>query len=204
MSRASALPISALRFYDKEGVLVPHSVDPHTGYRWYTDDQLRDARVIAGMRRVGVPIRDMMAVLTGPETPFVPGRPSAQPRGRSRRRPGRTGANSPADRFATCLRRRGHRLVGSTTRTRRRAVRSERGNRSSRYFAASTSTFTTASLRLSPLISFRLAGRRGESSLRSDGVRCRSRGLRAIVTRCRRRRDADFLRAHGDCVVSGR
>ena len=67
MSRASALPISALRFYDKEGVLVPHSVDPHTGYRWYTDDQLRDARVIAGMRRVGVPIRDMMAVLTGPE-----------------------------------------------------------------------------------------------------------------------------------------
>ncbi|MET0796421.1 MAG: MerR family transcriptional regulator, partial [Rhodococcus sp. (in: high G+C Gram-positive bacteria)] len=67
MSRASALPISALRFYDKEGVLVPHSVDPKTGYRWYTDDQLRNARVIAGMRRVGVPIRDMMAVLTGPE-----------------------------------------------------------------------------------------------------------------------------------------
>ncbi|MDV6268238.1 DNA polymerase III subunit beta family protein [Rhodococcus globerulus] len=67
MARASALPISALRFYDKEGVLVPHSVDPHTGYRWYTDDQLRDARLIAGMRRVGVPVREMTAVLTGPD-----------------------------------------------------------------------------------------------------------------------------------------
>ncbi|TSD48748.1 MerR family transcriptional regulator [Rhodococcus sp. KBS0724] len=67
MARASALPVSALRFYDKEGVLVPHSVDPHTGYRWYTDNQLRDARLIAGMRRVGVPVREMTAVLTGPD-----------------------------------------------------------------------------------------------------------------------------------------
>jgi len=50
MSRASALPISALRFYDKEGVLVPHSVDPHTGYRWYTDDQLRNLIAVTSGR----------------------------------------------------------------------------------------------------------------------------------------------------------
>jgi hypothetical protein len=32
VARASGLPVSALRFYDGAGVLVPASVDPRTGY----------------------------------------------------------------------------------------------------------------------------------------------------------------------------
>jgi DNA polymerase-3 subunit beta len=59
VSRASGLAVSALRFYDGAGVLVPAEVDPATGYRWYTDEQVRAARLIAGLRRVGMPVAEI-------------------------------------------------------------------------------------------------------------------------------------------------
>ncbi|MFV2088078.1 MerR family transcriptional regulator [Micromonospora sp. LOL_021] len=58
-ARASGLTVSALRFYDAAGVLVPAAVDPHTGYRWYATDQLRAARLLAGLRRVGLPLAEI-------------------------------------------------------------------------------------------------------------------------------------------------
>lgn len=58
-ARASGLSVSALRFYDGAGVLVPAVVDPATGYRRYTADQIRAARLIAGLRRVGMPVADI-------------------------------------------------------------------------------------------------------------------------------------------------
>lgn len=63
LSRASGLTVSALRFYDREGVLVPASVDPATGYRRYSRAQVHEARLLAGMRRVGMPLAEMTAVL---------------------------------------------------------------------------------------------------------------------------------------------
>ncbi len=39
----SGLGVSALRFYDRAGVLVPDQVDPVTGYRWYAPEQLGEA-----------------------------------------------------------------------------------------------------------------------------------------------------------------
>ncbi len=63
MARASGLSVSALRFYDGAGVLVPAMVDPATGYRWYADDQLRAARLVAGLRRVGMPLPDIIRAL---------------------------------------------------------------------------------------------------------------------------------------------
>ncbi len=63
LARASGLTVSALRFYDSAGVLVPARVDPVTGYRWYTDDQVRPARLVAGLRRVGLPVAEIAAAL---------------------------------------------------------------------------------------------------------------------------------------------
>lgn len=63
MARHSGLTVSALRFYDGAGVLAPAFVDPDSGYRWYDDDQLRDARLVAGLRRVGMPLADISRVL---------------------------------------------------------------------------------------------------------------------------------------------
>nr|WP_244163740.1 MerR family transcriptional regulator [Rhodococcus koreensis] len=65
LARASGLSVSALRFYDKAGVLTPHAVDPRTGYRWYTDRQVDAAVLVAAMRRVGMPVKEMAAVLSG-------------------------------------------------------------------------------------------------------------------------------------------
>jgi DNA polymerase III sliding clamp (beta) subunit (PCNA family) len=72
MARASGLTVSALRFYDHAGVLVPEMVDPETGYRWYAEDQIRLARLVAGLRRVGMPLADITWVLgTLPDTATV-------------------------------------------------------------------------------------------------------------------------------------
>ncbi|MFG2694046.1 MerR family transcriptional regulator [Kitasatospora sp. NPDC048407] len=65
LARASGLSVSALRFYDGAGIFVPAAVDPHSGYRWYADEQLPDARLLARLRRVGMPLAGLTRVLTG-------------------------------------------------------------------------------------------------------------------------------------------
>jgi len=69
MARESGLTVSALRFYDGAGVLVPASVDPDSGYRYYAADQVAVARLVAALRRVRMPlarIRDVLAVRRDP------------------------------------------------------------------------------------------------------------------------------------------
>ncbi|AVT33625.1 MerR family transcriptional regulator [Plantactinospora sp. BC1] len=63
MARASGLSISALRFYDGAGVLPPASVDPGSGYRRYAERQLPAARLLAGLRRIGMPLAEITRVL---------------------------------------------------------------------------------------------------------------------------------------------
>jgi DNA polymerase III subunit beta len=63
MARESGLSVSALRFYDGAGVLIPASVDPSTGYRYYAPDQVVVARLVASLRRVGMPLAGIREVL---------------------------------------------------------------------------------------------------------------------------------------------
>ncbi|MEH1167127.1 MerR family transcriptional regulator [Micromonospora sp. CPCC 205539] len=63
LARASGLTVSALRFYDSAGVLQPALVDPVTGYRWYADEQIAPARLVAGLRRVGMPVPEIAAAV---------------------------------------------------------------------------------------------------------------------------------------------
>ncbi|MFD7028239.1 MerR family transcriptional regulator [Streptomyces sp. NPDC059917] len=75
MARDSGLGVSALRFYDRAGVLMPARVDPATGYRWYGPEQLDEARVLARLRRAGMPLADIRLVLagwSGADTGLVP------------------------------------------------------------------------------------------------------------------------------------
>ncbi|HST64978.1 MAG TPA: MerR family transcriptional regulator [Mycobacteriales bacterium] len=65
LARQSGLSVSALRFYDGAGVLVPASVDPRTGYRRYAVEQVAAARLIARLRRVGLPLASVRALLDG-------------------------------------------------------------------------------------------------------------------------------------------
>ncbi|MET9468256.1 MerR family transcriptional regulator [Streptomyces sp. NPDC006544] len=65
MARTCGLSVSALRFYDGAGVLVPAWVDPVSGYRWYGPGQLEESRVLARLRRAGMPLADIRLVLAG-------------------------------------------------------------------------------------------------------------------------------------------
>ncbi len=64
-ARAVGLAPSTLRFYDECGLLRPAEVDDVTGYRYYTPDLERRARLVARMRDAGVPIEVMRTALEG-------------------------------------------------------------------------------------------------------------------------------------------
>jgi DNA-binding transcriptional MerR regulator len=53
---AARLSPKALRVYAEQGLLIPASVDPATGYRCYAPDQLPRARLIARLRQLGLPL----------------------------------------------------------------------------------------------------------------------------------------------------
>lgn len=63
VARASGLSVSALRFYDRQGVLTPVHVDSSTGYRWYARAQLAEAKLLARLRRIGLPLAEISTIL---------------------------------------------------------------------------------------------------------------------------------------------
>lgn len=69
LARMSGLTVSALRFYDGAGVLTPAFVDPHSGYRWYTGDQVVVAQLICGLRRTRMPVPDIKQIVTSRHIP---------------------------------------------------------------------------------------------------------------------------------------
>ncbi len=70
-ARTSGLSVSALRFYDREGVLTPTRVDPVTAYRWYSGTQLEEARLVASLRRVGLALPEISTILAHRGEPEV-------------------------------------------------------------------------------------------------------------------------------------
>lgn len=57
------LSVKTLRHYHDVGLLHPHRVDPVTGYRYYTTDQVAAAQVIRRLRDLDMPLADVRAVL---------------------------------------------------------------------------------------------------------------------------------------------
>ncbi len=67
-ARLSRLSPKALRLYDELGLLRPRQVDAVTGYRRYAPEQLEQARLVAWLRRLGMPLARIRRVheLDGP------------------------------------------------------------------------------------------------------------------------------------------
>jgi serine/threonine protein phosphatase PrpC len=61
-ARASRLSPKALRLYDELGLLPPARVDPVSGYRFYDPAQLGRARLVAWLRRLGMPLARIKVV----------------------------------------------------------------------------------------------------------------------------------------------
>ena len=62
-ARQSRLSPKALRLYDGLGLLSPARVDELSGYRYYESDQLQQARLIATLRQVGIPLTTVKELL---------------------------------------------------------------------------------------------------------------------------------------------
>lgn len=58
-AKACRLSPKALRLYDELGLLRPARVDPDTGYRYYAVAQLEQARLVAWLRRLGMPLAEI-------------------------------------------------------------------------------------------------------------------------------------------------
>jgi DNA-binding transcriptional MerR regulator len=63
-SRATHLNIKALRHYHRIGLLEPAQVDPFTGHRRYSTDQIPTAQVIRRFRALDMPLEEIHAVIT--------------------------------------------------------------------------------------------------------------------------------------------
>ena len=66
-SRATHLSVKTLRYYHRVGLLEPADVDPHTGYRRYTTDQIPAAQIIRRFRDLDMPVDEVRKVLAAPD-----------------------------------------------------------------------------------------------------------------------------------------
>ena len=64
-SKLSHLTVKALRFYEKEGLLKPASVDEWSGYRFYETYQLEIAAKIKSYRQLDLSIEEIKAIFNG-------------------------------------------------------------------------------------------------------------------------------------------
>ena len=64
-SRLSLTTVKALRFYEKEGLLLPRVVDERTGYRFYETSQLETAAKIRSYRQLGLSIEEIKNIFSG-------------------------------------------------------------------------------------------------------------------------------------------
>jgi len=65
-ARAVDLAVSAVRFYADRGLLPPASIDPTTGYRHYTDEQVPRGRLLRDLRMMDIGLADTASVLDMP------------------------------------------------------------------------------------------------------------------------------------------
>jgi serine/threonine protein phosphatase PrpC len=65
-ARRARLTPKALRIYADLGLLAPAAVDAESGYRFYYPDQLDRARLVAELRRVGMPLARIREVVDLP------------------------------------------------------------------------------------------------------------------------------------------
>jgi DNA-binding transcriptional MerR regulator len=62
-SRITHISVKTLRHYHEAGLLEPADVDEHTGYRYYSLEQVPTAQVIRRLRGLDMPVADVKAVL---------------------------------------------------------------------------------------------------------------------------------------------
>lgn len=70
-SSLSKTTIKTLRYYEKEGLLIPSYVDKFTNYRFYETKQLLDLSKIISLRQIGLSIDNIKTILSGGDMSFI-------------------------------------------------------------------------------------------------------------------------------------
>jgi DNA-binding transcriptional MerR regulator len=65
-SKFSRVSVRMLRHYDQLGLLTPARVDPHSGYRFYTADQLPRLNRILALKDLGFPLEQIAELIEQP------------------------------------------------------------------------------------------------------------------------------------------
>jgi DNA-binding transcriptional MerR regulator/effector-binding domain-containing protein len=66
-SRATHLTVKTLRHYHETGLLEPAHIDPQTGYRRYSTEQISAAQIIRRFRDLDMPLSQIREVLSAPD-----------------------------------------------------------------------------------------------------------------------------------------
>src|SRR5438046_9916094 len=62
-ARVGQVSIATLRHYDQCGLLKPNALDPDTGYRYYSHDQLAHLNRILALKDLGFPLEQIARLL---------------------------------------------------------------------------------------------------------------------------------------------
>lgn len=65
-ARFAGVSVRMLRHYDALGLIVPSSVDAHSGYRRYDESQLRRAHQLVALKELGFSLEQVGEMLDGP------------------------------------------------------------------------------------------------------------------------------------------
>jgi DNA-binding transcriptional MerR regulator len=63
-ARRSRLSMKALRLYERQGLITPAHVEHANGYRWYRESQLVNARLVAMLRRLDMPLAQVSEIVS--------------------------------------------------------------------------------------------------------------------------------------------
>ena len=77
-SKLSRTTVKALRFYEKEGLLIPAFVDERTGYRFYETAQLDTAAKIRSYRQLGLSVGEIRSIFSGGDVRAILSRKAAE------------------------------------------------------------------------------------------------------------------------------
>ncbi|WP_067825614.1 MerR family transcriptional regulator [Nocardia inohanensis] len=66
-SKLSHLSVKALRYYHEIELLEPVRIDPSSGYRFYSTDQVDQAHLIRRLRELNMPVPEIREVLSAPD-----------------------------------------------------------------------------------------------------------------------------------------
>lgn len=55
----------AMRLYEQKGIIKPHKIDPETGYRYYSADQVKQLNSLVELQELGFTLNEIKKIMDG-------------------------------------------------------------------------------------------------------------------------------------------